>query len=114
MFKPGLEVFSKLLKNSYSHIRSVSSSTASITKIHRAVYARTYPTVIVNSDGSTYRTRYHEPRAIIKLPIDISQLSDAERKIRLDKRKPKRKVKIEAEVDDKFNSSKYLKYMKKK
>lgn len=34
--------------------------------------------------------------------------------MRVDKRKPKEKVNIEAEVDDKFNANKYLKYMKKK
>jgi large subunit ribosomal protein L55 len=58
--------------------------------------------------------RYHEPRAIITLPFDLSQLSEAEKKARLEKRKPKRQVRIEAEVDDKFNANKYLKYMKKK
>lgn len=73
-----------------------------------------FSTVVVNPDGSTFRIRYHEPRAIITLPFDISQLSDAERKARIDKRKPKRKIKIEAEVDDKFNASKYLKFIKKK
>ena len=70
--------------------------------------------MIVNPDGSTFKIRYHEPRAIITLPIDLSQLTDAERKARIEKRKPKRKVKIEVEVDDKFNANKYLKYMKKK
>lgn len=58
--------------------------------------------------------RYHEPRAIITLPLDLSLLSDAERKMRIDKRKPKQAVKIEAEVDDKFSSQKYLKFLKKK
>lgn len=71
-------------------------------------------TVVVNPDGSTSTIRYHEPRGIITLPFDLSQLSDAERKARMDKRKPKRQVKIEVEVDDKFNANKYLKYMKKK
>lgn len=71
-------------------------------------------TTVVNPDGSTFTIRYHEPRAIITLPFDLSVLSDAERKARIDKRKPRRAIKIEAEVDDKFNASKYLKYMKKK
>ena len=57
--------------------------------------------------------RYHEPRAIITLPFDLSQLTEAERKARIEKRKPKRSVKIEVEVDDKFNANKYLKYMRK-
>lgn len=70
--------------------------------------------MVVNPDGSTFNIRYHEPRKIITLPFDMSQLSESERKARIEKRKPKRKVKIEAEVDDKFNANKYLKFMKKK
>jgi large subunit ribosomal protein L55 len=73
-----------------------------------------FSTVVVNPDGSSYTMRYHEPRAVITLPFDLSQLSEVERKARMEKRKPKQKVKIEAEVDDKFNANKYLKYMKKK
>lgn len=73
-----------------------------------------FRTVVVNPDGSSYMIRYHEPRAVITLPFDLNQLSEAERKARIEKRKPKQKVKIEAEVDDKFNANKYLKYMRKK
>lgn len=69
---------------------------------------------MVNPDGSTFTVRYHEPRAIIKLPFDLSKLTEAERKAKLEKRKPKSKVKIEDEVDDKFSANKYLKYIKKK
>lgn len=69
---------------------------------------------MVNPDGSTYTVRHHEPRAIITLPVDLSKLTDAERKMRLDKRKPKSKVKIEKEVPDNFKASKYLDYMRKK
>jgi large subunit ribosomal protein L55 len=43
----------------------------------------------------------------------MSNLSEAEKKARIEKRKPKQKVKIEAEVLDKFDSKKYLKYLKK-
>lgn len=51
------------------NVRNVSSSTASITKVHRAIYARTYPTILVNPDGSSVNIRYHEPRKIIKVNI---------------------------------------------
>lgn len=73
-----------------------------------------FRTVLVNPDGSTYTIRYFEPRAIIALPFDLNTLTEAEKKARLDKRKPKRKIKIEAEVDDKFNANKYLQFIKKK
>lgn len=50
---------------------------------------------------------------IFQLPLDLSSLSEPERKSRIEKRKPKRIIKIEEEVIDNFSSSKYLKYMKK-
>lgn len=53
--------------NIIKNTRSISSSTASITKIHRATYARTYPTILVLPDGSTINIRYHEPRQIIQV-----------------------------------------------
>lgn len=84
------------------------------TKLDLSEQLHHFRTVVVNPDGSTFMIRYHEPRAIITLPHDLSQLTDAERKMRMDKRKPKQAVKIEAEVDDKFSSQKYLKYLKKK
>ncbi|XP_055850184.1 39S ribosomal protein L55, mitochondrial [Episyrphus balteatus] len=94
--------------------RCISSATASITKLHRSVYCRMYPTVVVLPDGSSINIRYHEPRKIIKLPLDLSTLTEAERKARIDARKPRKKIKIEEEVEDTFNSKKYLKYIKRK
>jgi large subunit ribosomal protein L55 len=41
-------------------------------------------------------------------------LTDAERKSRLERRKPKTKIKVVEEIDDQFNANKYLKFMKKK
>ncbi|KAI4461625.1 39s ribosomal protein l55 mitochondrial [Holotrichia oblita] len=72
-----------------------------------------YPTLIINTDGSSFTVRYDEPRQIIKLPINIWTLSEAERKLRLDQRKPKKKVKIEDDLDDSYDSRRYLKYLKK-
>ncbi|XP_053602271.1 large ribosomal subunit protein mL55 [Plodia interpunctella] len=94
--------------------RDLNNNVAAITKIHRDMYMRTYPTTVVLSDGSSINIRYHEPRKIIKLPLDLSQLTDEERKLRLDKRKPKKKVKITDDIEDNFSAKKYLKYMKKK
>ncbi|XP_049815532.1 39S ribosomal protein L55, mitochondrial [Schistocerca nitens] len=93
--------------------RHLNSNTASVCKIHRQVYPRTYPVLIVLPDGATINIRYHEPRKIIKLPLDLSTLSDEERKLRLEKRKPKSKVKIEDDYEDDFDVNKYLKYIRK-
>lgn len=48
-------------------IRKLNSLSASITKPHRLTYTRSYPTILVNSDGSTVTIRYPEPRQIIKV-----------------------------------------------
>lgn len=48
------------------------------------------------------------------MPINIWTLSEAQRKARIDARKPKKKVKIVDDFDDTYDSKKYLKYLKKK
>lgn len=50
----------------------------------------------------------------IQLPLDLSTLSESERKSRLEARKPRKKVKIMDEVEDNFNARKYMKYIKNK
>lgn len=50
---------------------------------------------------------------LFQLPLDLSLLSEEEKKMRLDKRKPKKKVKIVDDIQDDYNAKKYLKYMKK-
>lgn len=49
--------------------RSISSATAAVTKIHRAIYTRVHPVVVVNPDGSSINIRYPEPRQIIKVRL---------------------------------------------
>ncbi|XP_045446501.1 39S ribosomal protein L55, mitochondrial [Melitaea cinxia] len=93
--------------------RNLNCNVSSITKIHREIYTKTYPTKVVLPNGASINIRYYEPRQIIRLPLDLSTLSEEERKIRLEKRKPKRKVKITDTVEDNFNAKKYLKYLKK-
>ncbi|XP_063704632.1 large ribosomal subunit protein mL55 [Culicoides brevitarsis] len=94
-------------------VRYLSSTTASVTRLHRHIYARIYPTVVALPDGSTFNIRYHEPRKIIKLPLDLSTLTEAERKARVLKRKPKKKIVVEEELEDTYSAKKYLKYVKK-
>ncbi|KAH0549628.1 39S ribosomal protein L55, mitochondrial [Cotesia glomerata] len=87
--------------------------TANVTKKHRKNYERTYPTVLVHPNGSTINIQYFEPRKIIKLPLDLSVLSEQERKLILERRKPKSKVKIEEEVEDDFDQNKYLRFARR-
>ncbi|XP_044271758.1 39S ribosomal protein L55, mitochondrial [Tribolium madens] len=104
----------KSLLGTLIQIRFLNCHSASITRPHRLTYKRTYPTVLVNPDGSTINIKYHEPRQIIKLPLNIWILSEAERKARLEARKPKKKVRYEDDIDDSFDANKYVKYLKKK
>ncbi|XP_013771950.1 39S ribosomal protein L55, mitochondrial-like [Limulus polyphemus] len=90
------------------------SSLASTTKVHRLIYKRLYPTVLVLPDGSTVNIRYHEPRKIIKLPLDMNSLTEEEQKQRLARRKPKEKLVVEEEIEDSFDANKYIKMSKQK
>ncbi|KAK3794614.1 hypothetical protein RRG08_003760 [Elysia crispata] len=88
------------------------SNVAAVTRTKRIVYPRTYPTLLVYPDGSTITIRYKEPRKIIKLPLDFSQLSDAERRKVLANRKPKQKLETIEDYGDTFDVSEYSKYFK--
>merc|ERR1712002_1216151 len=87
---------------------------ASIARVGRLVYTRMYPTTLMQSDGSTITIRYHEPRKIIKMPLDLSTLTEVERRQRIEARKPKVKVVIEDDIDDDFNPTNYQHLWKKK
>ncbi|KAK6638481.1 hypothetical protein RUM43_006748 [Polyplax serrata] len=104
-----------LLKfNNFVFIRRLSNKSAVITKVHRKLYMKQYQTLMVQPDGSTFYFRHYEPRRIIKLPIDISLLSEEEKAEHLEKRQPKTKVVIEEDIIDDFDSKNYLKYMQRK
>ncbi|KAJ9591647.1 hypothetical protein L9F63_001792, partial [Diploptera punctata] len=94
--------------------RCLNSNTASICKVRREIFALLYPTVVVLPDGSSINIRYHEPRKIIKLPLDLSTLTEAERHARIERRKPKQKIKIEEDIEDDFDARKYVHLLKKK
>lgn len=83
-----------------------------IVRKSKRLYNKTYPTTLQYPDGSTVTIQYHEQIGVIKLPLDLSTLSEAERKARLLKRIPKTKVKIQDEIEDDFDESRYLKFKK--
>ena len=66
---------------------------------------------IINPLGQTIL--HESTKNTNKVSFDLSSLTDAERKARIEKRKPKRQIKIEAEVEDNFSAKKYMKYLKK-
>ncbi len=85
-------------------------------KITRPVYARMYPVKLVKPDGSSLTVQYHEPVSIIKLPFNINELDEAERKRRLLKRQMSGKTETKKKdsgilIDKKikFDPKKYIK-----
>jgi len=92
--------------------RNLNCWTAAITKKHRTIYERTYPTQLVFPNGSSINIDYHEPRKILILPINLSELSLEEQKKRLRMRKPKPKIVITEEIEDTFDENRYLNLMK--
>ncbi|XP_012288727.1 39S ribosomal protein L55, mitochondrial isoform X2 [Orussus abietinus] len=90
--------------------RSFDCWTAAITKRHRRVYERDYPVTLILPDGSSLSIRYFEPRKIIHLPLDLSTLSEAEKKARIENRRPKTKISLESEEENvEFDAFKYIK-----
>lgn len=87
---------------------------ASIGRIRRPVYARQYPVKLVKPDGSSITINYHEPISIIKLPFDVTQLDEAERRRRLLKRQmsskvdPKKTKETFINKEIKFDPKKYI------
>lgn len=84
-----------------------------MTSIKRKKFERMYPTVLVLPDGSSLTIRYYEPRGIITLPLDLSTLSEEQKKLRILKRTPLTKVVIQEEEEDEFDEGKYLNIMRK-
>ncbi|KAK0075650.1 hypothetical protein PV325_006597 [Microctonus aethiopoides] len=107
-FSVAFDIF--FLVQHYVLYRQLNCWTAGITKKHRKVYERTYPVHLVHPNGSTINIQYHEPRKIIKLPLDLNKLSNAEREALLEKRKPRTKIIITEDIDDDYDESRYINY----
>ncbi|XP_073417121.1 large ribosomal subunit protein mL55 [Dendrobates tinctorius] len=92
------------------------SNRACIGRSGRTTFLRSYPVLLVQPDGSTVTIEYKEPRRMLVMPIDISTLSEDERKARLRLRNQARKTsaKKEQEIDDDFNPQEYRQFWKKK
>lgn len=103
-----LSILSRSIRSNQLTCRELNCWTAAITKKHRKTYERTYPTILVHPDGSSINIQYYEPRKIVVLPLDLSTLSEAERRARIERRKPKTIVKIEEELEDDFDEDRYV------
>ncbi len=88
---------------------------AAFGSIKRPAFSRLYPVKLVKPDGSSITIKYHEPVAIIKMPFNLSDLDEAERKRRLMKRQMSNKATSTKQASGiiidkavKFDPKKYL------
>ncbi|XP_030302356.1 39S ribosomal protein L55, mitochondrial-like [Calypte anna] len=81
--------------------------------LHRQLYGRLYPVLLVKTDGSTVHLRYKEPKRILMLPLDSSTLPEEERKARLRRHFPSKIKAEEEETFDSIDMGTYKKFWKK-
>lgn len=117
IFNNSLNVYSYFRMNIFSILqpmqkvislhRNLNCWTAAITKKHRKLYLNTFPVYLVLPDGSSINIDYEEPRRIITLPLNLDNVSEEERQIRLGKRKTIVKTKIIEEYQDDFDETQF-------
>ncbi|XP_053808632.1 39S ribosomal protein L55, mitochondrial [Vidua macroura] len=89
------------------------SNRAAVGHLHRQLYGRRYPVLLVNTDGSTVRLRYSEPKRILMMPLDSNTLPEAERKARLRRHFPSKPKAKEEETFEGIDLDTYKKFWKK-
>lgn len=93
----------------------LNSNRTSVVRSGRQVYERSFPVLLLRPDGSTVHVRYKEPRRILVMPVDVSTLSEEERRAR-QKRDVRRTTHKLPTVDfrDDFRADKYSHFWKRK
>lgn len=100
----------------HTHSALLNSNRTSVVRCGRQVYERSFPTLLLRPDGSTVHIRYKEPRRLLVLPVDVSTLSEEERRARQKKREVRKVTQTTAaeEYHEDFRSDQYSHFWKKK
>ncbi|CAH8874105.1 unnamed protein product [Trichobilharzia szidati] len=87
---------------------------AVFTRIHRRIYSRTYPVNLVYPNGGYIRLRFHEPRVMLQIPVDLDECSPEEKQKRILRRHPRSKLNLQEQLEDTFDQEAYSFLLKKK
>ncbi|XP_020783379.1 39S ribosomal protein L55, mitochondrial [Boleophthalmus pectinirostris] len=100
----------------HTHTARLSSNRSSVVRCGRQVYERSFPVLLLRPDGSTVHIRYREPRRLLVMPVDVSTLSEEERRSRLKRREVKRSTQRppEEEYHEQFRADQYKHFWRKK
>ncbi|XP_061093848.1 large ribosomal subunit protein mL55 isoform X2 [Conger conger] len=92
---------------------SHNSNRTAIVRFGRQLYERMYPVLLVRADGSTIKIRYKEPKRVLMMPIDITTLSEEQKKARSKRREVKKTVQqSNDDFEDDFKVDDYSKFWK--
>ena len=108
-FRMNISSLLRPTQSTLSLYRKLNCWTAAITKTHRKLYLNTFSVHLVLPDGSSININYDEPRRIITLPVNIDELSQEEKRLRLGKRKTVTKAKVVEEYQDDFDETQFFK-----
>ena len=90
--------------------RQLNANRCVVTKVKRATFARLHLTPTVLPDGSTITVKYLEPRPLIKLPINLEEASEEDKKRVQQLRRPRQKLVVKEDKGAKFDPRKYVKF----